>query len=345
MHPLRFALVLCFLFAAPAVAQAQSSTPAASPAASPVASPGQVVATDLTNPRGFAWGADGALYVALAGNGGTSAAVVKIVDGKPAPVATGLPSAVSNTGSVLGVADVAFLDGQLYALVAGGGAENKHPDQPNGVYKIGNDGNATLVADLNAWVKNNPVASPPDHDQAGNPYQMIAGAGLLWVVIATPDQLVTVKPDGTITRVADFTTGGNHQVMTGIAAGGDGSVDIGTLSVFPFSDGTAEVFNVGADGKFSPKWTNLTAVTGVAIGPNGTLYAIEMTTGNTVKKAMNPGTGALVRQTGTNSAATVAAGFNFPIALRIGSDGLAYVAAPAVGADAGQGTIVKVPLS
>ena len=60
---------------------------------------------------------------------------------------------------------------------------------------------------------------------------------------------------------------------------------------------------------------------------------------------MNPGTGAIVRQTGPASAATVVAGFTLPIALRIGPDGMAYVAAPATGADAGQGTIVKAPLS
>src|SRR5215204_3613862 len=38
-----------------------------------------VVASGLTNPRGFTWGADGTLYVALAGNGGTSPAVGELL--------------------------------------------------------------------------------------------------------------------------------------------------------------------------------------------------------------------------------------------------------------------------
>jgi hypothetical protein len=342
MHPFRLgiAVVMLALFA-PLVARAQQATPGASP----VASPGEVVATGLANPRGMTWGPDGTLYVALAGNGGTSGAVVKIVDGKPTPVASGLPSVVSDQGSVNGAADVAFLDGALYVLVEGGGAGNKHPDQPSGVYKVGDDGKATLVADLNAWVKDNPVASPPDHDEEGNPFKMVAGAGVLWVVIATPDQVVTVKPDGTVARVADLTKGGMHEILTGIALTQDGGADVGTLSVFPYTDGSAKVVQVASDGSFSDVWTGLTAVTDVARGADGMLYALEMSTGNTTDTPMNPGTGRIVRQTGADGVEEVVAGFTFPVAMRIGSDGMAYVAAPAVGADNGEGTIVMVPLA
>jgi len=341
MHPYRLgiALVVLALFA-PAVARAQPGTPVASPGASP----GQVVATGLANPRGMTWGEDGTLYVALAGNGGTSGSVVRIEDGRPTPFVTGLPSVVSDQGSVNGAADVAFLDGVLYVLVEGGGAGNQHPDQPSGVYKVSDDGTATLVADLNAWVMDNPTASPVDHDPEGNPFKMVAGAGVLWVVIATPDQVVTVTLDGSVTRVADLTTGGMHHVLTGIALTQDGGADIGTLSVFPFIDGTAKAVQVSAEGTVADIWTNLTAVTDVARGADGTLYALEMSTGNTKDAPMNAGTGRIVRQTGANSGDEVVAGFMLPVAMRVGPDGLAYVASPAVGADNGEGTIVKVAL-
>ena len=53
------------------VASAQQATPIAGGAATPVtAGPFTVLASGLTNPRGFAWSPDGTLYVALAGNGG-----------------------------------------------------------------------------------------------------------------------------------------------------------------------------------------------------------------------------------------------------------------------------------
>src|SRR5262245_44450001 len=62
-----FAVVLALLGLAPLGVQAQDATPVPGP-------PGTVVASGLTNPRGFVWGPDGALYVALAGSGGTTPA-------------------------------------------------------------------------------------------------------------------------------------------------------------------------------------------------------------------------------------------------------------------------------
>ena len=95
------------LLASPLWAVAQDATP--------TATEGTVVASGLTNPRGFTWGADGTLYVALAGSGGStdatedaptteilgpflggpSAAVARIENGCPVTVVTGLPSAMS----------------------------------------------------------------------------------------------------------------------------------------------------------------------------------------------------------------------------------------------------------
>ena len=64
-------LALVLVAGAPLTTAAQDTTPSASPSAG--APP--VVASGLTNPRGFTWAPDGTLYVALAGNGGTSPAV------------------------------------------------------------------------------------------------------------------------------------------------------------------------------------------------------------------------------------------------------------------------------
>src|SRR5215216_6397998 len=126
LRSLWFVLSLLLAAGAPLATAAQDATPSASPAAG--AAP--VVASGLTNPRGMTWGADGTLYVALAGNGGTSpavgeplppptgpeagggpsAAVAQIgSDGCPVAIATGLPSSLDVIGSVVGVSDVAIL--------------------------------------------------------------------------------------------------------------------------------------------------------------------------------------------------------------------------------------------
>ena len=43
---------------------------------------------------------------------------------------SGLPSAVDAMGADLGVADVAFLNGDLYAVLAGGGCSHGNTDFP-----------------------------------------------------------------------------------------------------------------------------------------------------------------------------------------------------------------------
>ncbi len=138
------------------------------------------------------WGANGTLYVALAGNGGTnpavgeplppptgpeagggpSAAVAQIgPDGCPVAVATGLPSSLDLLGGVVGVSDVAILGDQLYALVAGGGGSHGNPDQPAGLYRIQADGSYELVADLKPGTR--PTQSPTQRRSS----PMVSGTG------------------------------------------------------------------------------------------------------------------------------------------------------------------------
>jgi hypothetical protein len=145
--------VFVLLGLAPFTALAQQATPVAAPAGVPIA-------TGLTNPRGFTWGADGTLYVALAGSGGSAAAteqaptskiigpfsggttgaVAKIENGCPVAVATGLASTADGMGEVLGAEDVAFLGGQLYVSVDGGGPVHGNADHASGVYKVNANG-------------------------------------------------------------------------------------------------------------------------------------------------------------------------------------------------------------
>ena len=103
-----------------------------------------VYASGLEGPRGLAFGPDGTLYVAEAGLGGTTVgncvqvippigpytggltARISKIDTKQnvTTLTSGLPSAVGATGAVLGVADLTFLNGDLYAVLAGGGCSH-----------------------------------------------------------------------------------------------------------------------------------------------------------------------------------------------------------------------------
>jgi hypothetical protein len=347
------------LGAAPRVARAQDASPVAGPLNTSV-----VVASGLVNPRGFTWGPDGAIYVAMAGNGGPndateqaptseilgpfkggpSASVVRIENGCPVTVAGGLPSTMTGTGEVLGADDVAFLGGELYVGVDGGGPVHGNPDQPAGVYRVNDDGSTEVVADLSAWVRANPVANiPPDLDPDAAGYALAADEanGLLWVGDPNSGQILTVTPDGTVTRVADVSAG--HPVPTRMALAPDGGIYVGTLTAVPFPDGAAKVMKVAPDGTVTDVWTGLTAVVAVAVGADGTLYALELSTSNLQEPPfLVPGSGKVVRQTGPDTAEEVATGLMLPIAMAFGPDGGLYVASPAIGADNGEGVIMHL---
>ena len=338
-------------------------------AAAPNSSTGdlEVVASGLISPRAFTWGADGTLYVAQAGTGGTTAAteeapvskiigpfkggptasVVRIDAGCPVLVADGLPSVVSGTGEMLGAEAVAILGDHLYVSVDGGGPVHGNPDAPSGVYRVLEDGTTEVVADLSAWTRANPVATlPPDDDPDAAGFSMVAdeAAGLLWVANPNSGEVLTVSPDGAVTRVADLSS--PHLVPTGMVLDPEGGVYVGFLTPVPFPDGASKVIHVAADGTVEDVWTGLTAVTSVAIGADGTLYATEMSTGNTEKPPfMVPGSGRVVHQTGPDSAEPVAEGLMMPIASAFGPDGALYIALPGSGANQGEGMIGRIDLA
>lgn len=357
------ALLVVLLGFAPIMVRAQSASPAA---ATPVAgTPIVPIASGLTNPRGFIWGPDGTLYVALAGSGGSTpatedapatailgpftggltGALAKIENGCPVAVATGLPSTLDAMGEVLGAEDVAMLGGELYVSSDGGGPVHGNPDHPSGIYKVAADGTTTLVADLSAYLRANPVKTAPgDYDPDADGYRMAAdeAAGALWVLEPNSQGVLSVKPDGTITRVVDLSDA--HPVPASIAlVPGGGAVYVGMLTAVPFTDGSAKVIKVMADGTATDVWTNLTTVTGLAVGPDGTLYAAEMSTGNLPGPPfLVPGSGKVVKQTGMNTSEDVATGLMLPISLGFGPDGGLYASMPAIGANGGEGMIAWV---
>jgi plastocyanin len=151
-----------------------------------------------------------------------------------------------------------------------------------------------------------------------------------------------VDLDGQVSRIADLSE--HHPVWTALTVAPDGSVLAGTLTPNPHADYSARVVRITSDGDVSDVWTGLTTVTGLAHGPDGELYALEMATGNSSKSGMVAGTGRVVRQTGPDSHEVVITGLEYPIALELGPDGGLYVALPSYGPNAGAGAIIRIDL-
>jgi hypothetical protein len=351
-------ILLCLAFPASSVAQ-QVATPVATPSASV-----EVVANGLTNPRGFTWGDDGTLYLALAGTGGdlqaeiegtpypffggTTSSIVTVSNGCTTPLLEGLPSGFwSDPGWTWGVMDVVILNGELYALSAGGGPSWGLPETPNGVYRILADGTWELVADLGMFTSENPTEFiPPDDDPYGSWFDMEAGTDRLWVTEAVRGQVLTVTPDGEIERIVDLSEG--HMVPSGLVMDDEGAAYVAFETVPPYPDGGSKVVRVDPDGSVTDYWTGLTAVTDLVIGPDGALYAAEMATNNTEEAPyLTPGTGRVVRQTGPDTLEEVVTGIDYPVFLGFDPDRMLNLTAPAFGTGTaeGEGMLLRININ
>jgi hypothetical protein len=326
------------------------------------AGPPTVVATGLEGPRGLKFGQDGDLYIAEAGLGGTNstagicpqvalsaykggltARISKISsNGKLTTVASGFPSAV-NAGGVFGVADVAFLNGKLYALIAGGGCSHGNPDNPSGIAEVDlATGKWTLIADIGAWLKAHPSAYPGtgDFEPDGALYSLIAYGDRLYAVEANHGQVISVTADGTIKQVIDISAAEGHIVPTSIAEE-SGNFYVGNLNLFPIDPQWARVLTVSKDDYLSTKnlapgfaqdydryhivdsKAGFTTVVAVAFGPeDGLLYVLELSDATGYP---TPGDGKVVRVLRNGQIEEVVTGLAVPTGMTFGPKGTLYI--------------------
>ena len=277
-------VIACLVVGGSAVAQTTSMT---------------VIASGLNGPRGLKFGPDGNLYVAEAGTGGTNSTVGTCVqvpspvgpytggktarismirrDGTRSTVVDDLPSSQDSLGDISGVADIAFIDGQLYAVLGGGGCSHGNPDIPNAVIKVDRyAGTWRQVADLSQFVMEHPAAhtNPGDFEPDETFYSMIAVRDTLYVVGPNHGQVLDVKPDGRIRQLIDISISQGHIVPTTIAVN-DGTFHVGNLNTFPIMPGTSQILDISRKGEILRATPGFTTVVGLPTGITRP-YAVEL---------------------------------------------------------------------
>jgi hypothetical protein len=333
-----------------------------------------VVASGLDSPRHLTFSSDGELYVVEAGRGGTApcvqnpelglmclgftGAVTQVVDGGPDPkVVTGLPSI---TGSdTLGPSDIAFTGSQKFVLSIGLGGSDQFRAAfgPQGALlgtlvtgKLKQDG-VSLFADV---VANEASANPDGTDVDSDPVGLVRDGEGYVLADAGGNAVVRASHKGTFTTVAVLPPGSalappflglppgtqipTDSVPTSVVQGPDGAYYISQLTGFPFEVGAANIWRVVPGQAPTVYASGLTNVTDLAFGPDGYLYAVEISSVG----LLNGPIGALIKiNPGSSQHETVIGGLFAPYGVAFGRAS-AYVSTCAVCVGGGQ--VIRIPL-
>src|ERR1700678_4307528 len=343
-----------------------------------------LVASNLEGPRGLRFGPDGSLYVAEAGTGGANSTIGQCVQvpgppggpgpdtggltgriskvspsGKVTTVASGFPSVTIGPGGVngtIGVADVVFLDGDLYALIGGGGCSHGNPKNPSGIARVNiKTGNWQLIADIGAWLKTHPAKyeSADDFEPDGTLYSMIAHDGKLLTVEPNHGQVISVTKGGEIKQVIDISASEGHIVPTSIVAR-DGSLFVRNLNLFPIHPQWARILTLfkshqddfdnlppglepARGHRIVSSKAGFTTVVAVDFGPDGLLYVLELSDGAGLPP---PGLGKVVRVLHSGAIEDVVTNLSVPAGMIFGPDHRLYVSNWGAG-PAGMGQVLR----
>ena len=252
-----------------------------------------------------------------------------------------------------GVGDVAFLNGTLFALIAGAGCSHGLAGTYNSIDQISASGVAKPIVNLSRFLKSHPVANPNpgDFEPDGTWYSFVAVGNAFYAVEPNHGEVDVVIPHRSVSRLVDVSATQGHIVPTAIAFAAAGSPTngvkrgqfvLGNLNIFvPGAQRHAKVFRLSSQGLLKEIATKLTAVTGVAVHHKH-IYALECFTGFYAPAPPVAESGKVVRLESDGSWHTVVSGLSFPTAMTFNGDML-YISNQGFGQSTNTaGEIVKV---
>ena len=335
----------------------------------------EIVATGLFNPRGLAFGPEGALYVAEAGRGGggpcipggggtvrcygATGAITRVSPlefGGQVRIMTGLPSLAPEGGfGADGPVDIAFGGrGNAHVVIGFGGDPAWRSDLGSigsffgTVLQVSASGHVTQLTDL---AGHEVVENPDGAEVDSNPYGLLmlpsrqiiadAGANTLIEVLAGQTRTLAVFPSR---RVAlpfpPFAEVVMQAVPTTVTLGPDGALYVAELTGFPFPVAGANVYRVPAHGGapevFASGFTN---IIDVAFDPEGNLFVLEIDA-DSILFGEPVGLGALIRVGLDGHRTTLATNLLVPAGVAIARDGGIFVTI--MGVFPGGGQVIRI---
>jgi len=318
-----------------------------------------VVMHGLDNPRGLAFGPEGALYVAEAGRGGDgpcgtagtgatacvgdSGAISRLWKGAQSRVISGLPSSAPVSGAeASGPQNIAFLGrgGSCVTFGLGGGpayraALGEAGEALGTLVRMSASGQWKVQADLLAYeMANNPAGGIID----SNPFGSLAVPAGCVVADAGGNTLLGVAANGAIETLAVFPSrpaASTDAVPTGVVIGPDGAYYVAQLTGAPFTIGAANVYRVVPGQKPEIYRSGFKTITDLAFASDGSLYVVEVASGPGLSMP-----GRLLRVYPDNTRVPVLTGLDRPTSVAIGPDGAIYVTNH--GSSPGIGEVLRV---
>ncbi|MEO3938622.1 ScyD/ScyE family protein [Dermatophilaceae bacterium Soc4.6] len=313
-----------------------------------------VVARNLDNPRGLAFGSHDDLYIAESGHGGSlclgngpegpqcaglTSGVSKLADGRLTKVLDGLISVASPDGTAAGgLSAVSTQGNRLYGQMAANGA-GVPPNAPPGpvvraakaelgrTITIDRHGSWSALAPTGnrdyAWTNRHQDLQPDQFPDA-NPNALMTIGRTHYVADAGANLIAKVDDQGrvsTLTYLPVPAGAVTDAVPTCIAKAPDGSFYVGELLGGDYAPGHARVWRI-ANGVASVKWSGFTGIQGCGFDDSGNFYATEFQANGMF--GPDP-SGALIKVAPNGTRTTLGAGqLSFPSGFAY-DDGAVYV--------------------
>jgi len=319
-----------------------------------------VVLEGLNNPRGIAFGPEGSLYVAEAGTGGVGPCLVqgpacvgatsaitrlwpakKNQPTKHERVVVGLPSHLTGEGgAILGVSDLAFQGGALFATIGLGAIipdrANLGPLGPKMATLIQITGKTwRQVADLGAYE----LAHNPDgRSTESNPNGLLVDGSSKIVVDSAGNDLLRVEANGKVSTLVVFperTELGDpiDPVPTAVVKGPDGAYYISQLTG-GFSSLLANIYRFVPGHEPVIFRAGFRFVSDLAFDSHGNLYVLEI-----ASLANFGGAGQVIKVAPDGTQTTIVDNLVSPTSIAV-HDNVIYVSNH--GASAGIGEVLKI---
>ncbi|CAN5496123.1 hypothetical protein BH23CHL2_BH23CHL2_06400 [soil metagenome] len=338
-------LIMTVAAAIPAYAQSQTSI--------------EIYASGLINPKGMAFTPDGTLYIAESGAPGDVMVPLPAAFGGEGPIGRGgRVSSVPPNGErqdfvtdlpniglyggieMIGAGSVAVLDGELYEVAAG------HMTISPLLSRVTPEGELETISDVGAFNDANPP--PPSNGDAvpmGNPYDLIALDGKLYITDGNYNRIIEATLDGELSVLAQWE---NSPVTVGGAAGpgpeGAPALYVAQFGPAPYLPGTGRIDRVTPEGEITEGVvSDLTTPIDVAFAPDGTMYVLQYAAEFSAEELRYiPFGGEVQRVNADGTTSSVVTGLVFPTSLAFGPDGALYVTNYGNEGNEGQGQVLKV---